>query len=170
MADSEVLFFTYRDRLFRYLARASGSADVAQDLTQEVFVRVSRSAVPAVEAPRVAAWLFRIARNVVLDHHRRNSRKPAEALAAVDRPAAPSQELCAALDQALARLDETDRDVFLMREVGGLSYDEIGSACDLTPDAVRSRIYRARLQLRETLSADIAQARTRPIRLSGAAH
>src|SRR5262249_44781735 len=77
MADSEVLFFEYRDRLFRYLARASGSTDSAQDLTQEVFVRVSRSAVPAVEPARVAAWLFRIARNVVLDHHRRNSRRPA---------------------------------------------------------------------------------------------
>jgi hypothetical protein len=67
----------------------------------------------------------------------------------------------------LALLDETDRDVFLMREVGGLSYDEIGSACDLSPDAVRSRIYRSRLELRETLSADIALARKQPIRHSG---
>lgn len=168
MPDSEALFLIYRDRLFRYLARASGSADLAQDLTQEVFVRVTRSDVPAVEAPRVAAWLFRIARNVVLDHHRRNSRRPVETFPEVERPAPPSQEVAAALDQALSTLDETDRDVFLMREVSGLSYDEIGSACDLSPHAVRSRIYRARLQLRETLSADVAVARTRPLRLSGA--
>ena len=168
MTDAEVLFVEYRERLFRYLARASGSPETAQDLTQEVFVRVTRSAVPTAEAARIAAWLFRIARNVALDHHRQNARRPAIAPVTADYPRAPSQEVCASLDQALAMLDAVDRDVFLMREVSGLSYDEIATACDLSPDAVRSRIYRSRLQLRETLSADIALVRKRPIRQSGA--
>ena len=87
-----------------------------------------------------------------------------------DYPGAPAQEIGAALDQALSRLEATDRDVFLMREMGGLSYDEIAHACELSPDAVRSRIYRSRLQLREDLSADIALLRKRPIRQPGTPH
>jgi RNA polymerase sigma-70 factor (ECF subfamily) len=170
MSDSEVLFLEYRDRLFRYLARASGSTDTAQDLTQEVFLRVSRSTVPTADTPRVTAWLFRIARNVVLDHHRRNSRRPVVVAGDADYTGAPSQEIGTALDQALGRLDDTDRDVFLMREVSGLSYDEIARACDLSPDAVRSRIYRSRLQLRQDLSADIALLRKRTIRQPGIPH
>src|SRR4051794_15626634 len=128
MADSENLFLEHRLRVFRYLARASGSADMAQDLTQEVFLKVSRSVVPAPGTGRVA-WLFRIARNVLLDYHRRNSRTPATLPLDTDHPRAASQEMAAALDQAIGLLDDRDRDVFLMREVGGLSYDEIGTAC-----------------------------------------
>jgi len=169
MADSESLFLAYRDRLGRYMARASGSPDRAQDLVQEVFLRVSRSPAPASETAQLAPWLFRIARNVVIDHHRRGQRSPSFAAAHADHPSAPSQETSVALDQALALLDGTDRDVFLMREVSGLSYDEIGRACELSPDAVRSRIYRARLQLRDALSSDIAQKRKRPLRQSGRA-
>lgn len=168
MPNSEVLFIEYRSRLFRYLARASGSTDTAQDLTQEVFLRVTRSGVPTADAGPIAAWLFRIARNVAVDHHRRHARTPTVASPETHRAAAPSQEVSLALDQALARLDEVDRHVFLMREVGGLSYDEIARACDLSLDAVRSRVYRSRLQLRETLSAEIAVTRKRPIRHSGA--
>ena len=167
MPDAEVLFVEYRARLFRYLARACGSADTAQDLTQEVFLRVSRSPVPTSESGRIAAWLFTIARNVALDYRRCDSRKPRTAPAS-DRPAPPVQEMSAALDQALGVLDDIDRDVFLMREVGGLSYDEIGTACDLSPAAVRSRIYRARVELRERLSASLDGERRLPIRQSGA--
>jgi RNA polymerase sigma-70 factor (ECF subfamily) len=168
MPNSEALFVEYRSRVFRYLARASGSTDTAQDLTQEVFLRVSRSGVPTAETGTIVGWLFRVARNVAVDHHRRHGRTPTVVSLETDHASAPSQEISTAIDQALARLDDTDRDVFLMREIAGLSYDEIGRACDLSPSAVRSRIYRARLQLRETLSADIAIARKRPIRHSGA--
>jgi RNA polymerase sigma-70 factor (ECF subfamily) len=72
-----------------------------------------------------------------------------------------------AVKLALAALPELDRDVFLMRELAGLGYEEIGRACGLTPDAVRSRIHRARLQLREQLAAPIATRRTIPMRHSG---
>jgi RNA polymerase sigma-70 factor (ECF subfamily) len=81
------------------------------------------------------------------------------------RPA--SQETTLAVNDALASLADVDRDVFLMREVAGLGYDEIASACGLTPDAVRSRIHRARLQLRERLSGQIAARRMAPMRRSG---
>jgi len=167
MADSEILFLEYRDRLSRYLARASGSPDTAQDLVQEVFLRVARSPAPAADTAQAGPWLFRVARNVVIDHHRRNRRTPTFATTEIDHHRQATQETTIALDQALAMLEDTDRDVFLMREVSGLSYDEIARACELSPDAARSRIYRARMQLRETLAPHIALAHKQPLRHSG---
>ena len=89
--------------------------------------------------------------------------------AAIDVEAArqPSQDVDLAVTEALASLPDLDRDVFVMREVAGLGYDEISRACSLTPDGVRSRIHRARLQLRSLLAAPIATRRTIPMRHSG---
>ena len=69
-----------------------------------------------------------------------------------DVGAPPTQALAAVLREALDRLNPLDRDVFLMREVGGLSYEEISFACQLSADAVRSRLHRARQQLRASLA------------------
>jgi RNA polymerase sigma-70 factor (ECF subfamily) len=74
---------------------------------------------------------------------------------AVDPAVQPTQPLATALREALDQLSPVDRDVFLMREAGGLSYEEISFACQLTPDAVRSRLHRARLQLRSVLKGSL---------------
>ena len=167
MTDAEALFALYQDRLRRYLGRASGETELARDLTQEVFLRVSRVAIPAAPENQLAGWLFRIARNVVTDHHRHRTRQPEESPEVVDMAKGASQETTVALNQALAMLPEMDRDVFLLREMSGLSYDDIASACELTPDAVRNRIHRARLQLREILAASLRPLRNRQIRPTG---
>ena len=167
VTDAATLFALYHDRLRRYLGRASGETELARDLAQEVFLRVSRVVVPVAPEHQLAGWLFRIARNVALDHHRRRIRRPEEALGTVDSTKGASQEATTALNQALSMLPELDRDVFLLREMSGLSYDEIADACELTPDAVRNRIHRARLQLREILSASLSPLRTSRIRRTG---
>jgi RNA polymerase sigma-70 factor (ECF subfamily) len=158
MADPEALFAAHYHRLFKYLCRAVGHPDTARDLAQEVFLRVSRSRV-AINGDGTA-WVFQVARNLVLDYWRSRSRRPeaAEPAGAVTRSA--SQDVRAAVNQALARLPTVDRDIFLLREVAGLGYEQIAQACELSPDAVRSRIYRARLQLRDELAAPIATSRT----------
>ena len=150
MDTPHLLFATYRDGVFRYLSRIVGPAE-ASDLTQEVFLRVSRSVVPAANAGEQRAWVFRIARNLALNHRRDTERRP-RLVALVDAPASASQEDAVAVRQALDQLAQLDRDVFLLREVAGLSYDEIASACELSADAVRSRLHRARQQLRASLS------------------
>jgi RNA polymerase sigma-70 factor (ECF subfamily) len=167
VADAETLFALYQDRLRRYLGRASGETELARDLTQEVFLRVSRVAIPVAPENQLAGWLFQIARNVALDHHRHRERRPEVALGTFDRARGASQESTMALNQALSMLPALDRDVFLMREMSGLSYDEIASACELTPDAVRNRIHRARLQLREVLARSLSTLRTTQIRPIG---
>jgi RNA polymerase sigma-70 factor (ECF subfamily) len=111
------------------------------------------------------AWIFRIARNLAIDHLRRHEVRFAVGTGALDelpRPAA--QDTSVAVNEALATLDPVDRDVFLMREIGGLSYAEVAGACDLTVAAVRSRIHRARLSLRSRLSDRIAAVLDRETR------
>lgn len=151
MTDADVLFTAHRDGVFRYLCRIVGH-DAAQELTQEVFLRVARAAAPDSGDGGRRAWVFRIARNLALNHLRDGSRRPVAD--EMPQPIAPAtQALAAALREALGRLAPVDRDVFLMREAGGLSYDEISFACQLTADAVRSRLHRARQQLRAALRA-----------------
>ena len=170
MTLPETLFSEHRQRLFRYFCRAVGP-DEASDLTQDVFVRVTRSPAPtAPAAGDLRPWLFRIARNLALDHHRRHERLTtghADLEVVVAPPRDASQETRVALNQALATLDRLDRDLFLMREVAGLTYDEIARACDLTHDAVRSRLHRTRLRLRELLSSSITDLRAHPMRIAG---
>src|ERR1043166_1849526 len=114
--DPSALFLTHQARLFRYFCRAVGDADVAKDLTQEVFLRVMKATIPDAPDVGISAWLFRIARNLALDHHRRGRRQVD--IGSDGRPRA--QDVDASVNQALRSLDQLDRDVFLLRELGGL--------------------------------------------------
>jgi RNA polymerase sigma-70 factor (ECF subfamily) len=167
LADAESLFAAHQVGLLRYLSRAVGHPDTARDLTQDVFLRIAGSqAIPATDDER-RVWIFRIARNLAIDHQRRHHVRleiPASPRTDVVQPA--GQDTAAAVNEALAALDALDRDVFLMREVAGLSYAEVATACDLTVAAVRSRIHRARLELRGRLRAPIDLARAQPLRAS----
>ena len=146
MADAEVLFALHRQGVFRYLCRVVGRPDTAQDLTQEVFLRVTRARVPDTDSSGHRAWVFKIARNLVLNHLRDRARH-GQAVELVEAPHPATQELTIALQQALGALADVDRDVFLLRESAGLTYDEIAAACELSVEAVRGRLRRARQEL-----------------------
>jgi RNA polymerase sigma-70 factor (ECF subfamily) len=163
---ADALFAEYRQGVFRYLSRFVGHAETARDLTQDVFLRVTRSQVPETSVAGRKAWVFTIARNVALNHVRDRGRRPA-VVALADSVRPPTQELTAALQQALGHLAEVDREVFLLREAAGLSYDEIAETCGLSIDAVRSRLHRAREQLRGALDATMARQRPQGIRMGG---
>jgi RNA polymerase sigma factor (sigma-70 family) len=167
MVDSHAVFAAHQDGLLRYLTRAVGHRETAQDLTQDVFLRISSSATMPDTIEQQRSWVFRIARNLVIDHHRRQQHRHTEPLSVdpLGPTGAAAADTAAIVNQALSRLDDEARDVFLMREVSGLSYVEIAEACQLTPDAVRSRIHRTRLELRAQLSAPIADARRGVMRL-----
>lgn len=135
----------------QYLRAMTGNAQLAEDLAQEVFLRVLRSADRYRSQERDRAWLFRIARNAAIDHRRRDSVRPIMASVPREASTPPTQPLQVGLREALERLPETERDAFLMAELGGLSYLEIASALGLTVPAVRSAIYRARVTLRAAL-------------------
>jgi len=124
---------------------ATGSADLADELTQEVFLRVVRSGARYEPRGTERAWLFSIARNLVADHfRRRNDERPS--VVVVAQPA--MQTLRYSIAEAIGRLPESEREVFLLCEVAGLTYAEIAEATGSTVPAVRSALYRARMTLR----------------------
>ena len=150
MSDVERFYADHRDGVFRYLRRMVGAHEAARDLTQEVFLRVSRAGVP--DAPDIGrrAWVFRIARNLALNHIRDVRRRPVAV--ALGQPAiGASQELGIVLRDAIDRLPASERDVFLLREHGGLSYREIAETSEMSVEGVRAALHRARQQLREEL-------------------
>lgn len=139
------LFELHRGALRSYLRLATGSADLAEELSQDVYLRVITRAETYQPRGRERAWLFSIARHLVVDHFRRQATTTVP-LDEIARP--PVQMARVSLREALANLPEREREVFLLCEVGGLTYAEMAVATGLTPAAVRSAIYRARVQLR----------------------
>lgn len=164
MADAEMLFAAHRDGVFRYLSRIVGAGE-AKELTQEVFLRVARGPVPQADGAGRRAWVFTIARNLALNHVR-DDRRRGTPVTLEDRAVGATQELALSVREALAALPPLDRDVFLMREAGGLTYQEISVACGLSADAVRSRLHRARQQLRVALRPRFGDQQVRHVRWS----
>jgi RNA polymerase sigma-70 factor (ECF subfamily) len=155
VTDVERLFADHHDGVYRYLRRVVGEPEPARDLTQEVFLRVSRAGVPDASEVGRRAWVFRIARNLALNHLRDGRRRPISVpLGQAVVPA--TQELSIALRRAVADLPDLDRDVFLLRETAGLTYEEI--------ESVRSRLHRARQALRATLGPSLALREQRGVR------
>jgi RNA polymerase sigma-70 factor (ECF subfamily) len=145
----ERLFGLYREPVYRFLRRLLREGAIAEELTQETFVRALGATYRA--DGRERAWIFQIARNLARDHARGAARR--EPGGVDHEPASvPDRAAAADLNAAIARLADDDREVFLMRELGGLSYAEIAEACRLTPDAVRSRLHRTRQALRASLT------------------
>jgi len=160
---AQALFAAHRDSVYRYLSRIVGPTE-ASDLTQEVFLRVARAPIPETTRDGERAWVFRIARNIALNHRRDSGRQP-QTVDLIDAGRAAPQETALAMRQALAQLAPLDRDVFVLREVVGLSYDDIAATCELTPDAVRQRLRRARLHLRELLAPVLLNGSTPFVRI-----
>ena len=166
LADAEHLFALHRQGVFRYLCRVVGRPEAAQDLTQEVFLRVTRAAVPAADAAGHKAWVFSIARNLGLNYLR-DGRRRGQAVELLESPLPATQDMALSIRDALAALTDVDREIFLLREASGLSYDEIALACELSVEAVRGRLRRARESLRESLAGEMQRARRGVVSIRG---
>jgi RNA polymerase sigma-70 factor (ECF subfamily) len=128
-----------------------------------VFLRVVRGVQQYQTIGREAAWVYRIARHVLVDHQRKHAERPRSLTEADAGDAAgpPSQVVAFGLQEAVSRLPEAEREVFLLRELAGLTYREIALVCETTEDGVWARLYRARNRLRGLLSGRLSLG-TRP--------
>ncbi|MEO5653361.1 MAG: RNA polymerase sigma factor SigE [Marmoricola sp.] len=149
-------------RVYRLSYRLTGNRQDAEDLTQEVFVRVFRS-LHTYTPGTMAGWLHRITTNLFLDGARRKQRVRFDALlegAAERLPSALPTPEAAQLDQlfdadveaALASLTPDFRAAVVLCDVEGLTYEEIADVLGLKLGTVRSRIHRGRTQLRQALA------------------
>ncbi|MFO0851625.1 MAG: sigma-70 family RNA polymerase sigma factor [Gemmataceae bacterium] len=145
----------------RLLARLTGCPDAARDLTQEVFLRVYRSAGGYADDGRFKPWLFRIAVNLARDAARRAARRPESPLHDTDPPAKPApaggpaeeRELADAVAGALAELPLPLREVVVLRHYEGLSFEAMARLLDVPATTLKSRFAVAMTKLRESLTA-----------------
>jgi RNA polymerase sigma-70 factor, ECF subfamily len=155
--DATDLFARYAEPVYRYFRRMTTSADVAADLTQEVFLRIVRGLRRYEPRGREAGWVFRIAQSVLAAKYRRTNRPDEVPLSDADAlHYEPDRLLAIGFEEALKLLPQTDRQVYLLREQGGLAYDEIADVCGLTKPAVRARLCRARERIRRCLAGRLS--------------
>jgi RNA polymerase sigma-70 factor, ECF subfamily len=154
-----VLVRRYRDRYARFAARMLGSTDAAEDAVQEAFVRAFDQLAQCREPDKFAGWLFLILRNRCLAEQRRQKRegrslKPGdEAVASGDRAdgTAEQGDWTGALERALQFLTPEQREVFLLKHVEGLSYEESAQLTGASVASLKMRMHRAYDRLRELL-------------------
>ena len=148
------LFARYHLRVYRYFLGHERRA-VAEELAQDVFLRVIKSMETYEPRGREVAWLFTIARRVLLDFRRQHYRERTltrPQVEGVESRSGPRQFTRMSIRETLSGLPEAQRDAFLLREVSGLSYAEIATLRDISPSAVRSLLHRARQSLRAALA------------------
>ncbi|MBI4564785.1 MAG: sigma-70 family RNA polymerase sigma factor [Planctomycetes bacterium] len=154
----ERLVREYGDRLFRYVARLAGAA-AAEDLTQEVFVRVLRSIGSYGASGSFSAWLFTIANHLCVDHHRKRKTRP-EGCGLDESSSAESEgggirelEVRDALRHALSKLPEEQKRVFLLREEASLSFKDIARVEGCPLGTALARMHYAVHSLRRSMRA-----------------
>jgi len=153
VAFSEV-YRRYQKRVFGFCLARSLDPGTAADATQEVFMRLLRADPGSIESPQ--AWLFTVARNVVIDVARKRTRTPEDAAADDDTLAWDRLKAADTADEVLSRSDARDvflalrslrpryRTALIMREVHGESAKDMADALETTPGAVDTLVSRAR--------------------------
>ena len=164
-AAFERLLDHYQKPVYHQALRLVGNPEDAADVTQEVFIKVWKHLPSFRGESSFSTWLYRLTDNAALDLIRREKKRRGDSSlddeeGALTLPADPAptphqaieqKELHQAVAEGLAQLSEEHRQVLVMREINGLSYEQIGSILDLSPGTVKSRIARARISLAKFL-------------------
>jgi RNA polymerase sigma-70 factor (ECF subfamily) len=153
---------SYQHRVYGVALRMMGDRAEAEEVAQETFLRAHRALAEFRGDARLSTWLYAIASRLCLSRlasgETRMARRRSDAIDALpgragDEPGGDLErdEREVALHRAIAELPEERRMVVVLRDLEGLSYDEIAAALGLEPGTVRSRLHRARLDLKEKL-------------------
>lgn len=161
----------YKTKLYNYIYRMTGSSDDAEDLTQEVFIRMYTSIDSFRSQSSLNTWLFRIASNLCIDRFRRGKNRTASfslddpigdgdgetTHEVADRTYEPqrlleNEEMAEQIQLALVGLPEKLRATLLLHDIEGLPYEEIAQVVGCPLGTVKSRLFNARMQLRQRLS------------------
>lgn len=154
------------------VAKMLGNPAEAEDIAQQVFIRVWKSASRYEPQARFTTWLFTIARNLVFNEVRRRQRKPTVSVQEREetthrvvedtQAVSPGDELLraemeAAIDRAIEALPEKQRLAVVLRRYEEMPYEEIGAVLSMSVPAVKSLLFRARTQLKESLQKYLDQ-------------
>jgi RNA polymerase sigma-70 factor (ECF subfamily) len=151
----------YEVPVFNYVLRLVGDRSLAEDLTQEVFLRVYQGLPSFSLRSRFTTWLFQVTKNRVLDELRAHERRPRAVVAIED--VAPLEVLDTPFEQveemdavwrAIHELNVDLKMALLLRDVVGLSYNEISDSLEITLATVKWRIYKAREEVQLALARE----------------
>ena len=149
------LFLRYRERVYGFFRRRMNDAAQAEELAQETFLAVLRAVQRYEPRATFRAYLFGIAFNILAAHRRKsglNATQSDSTREDVSDPSGTNPENVIWVRQAVDRLDVAEREVLLLREFEELSYEEIAKILRAPVNTVRSRLFRARMALREILA------------------
>jgi RNA polymerase sigma-70 factor (ECF subfamily) len=156
-----IILRTYEQPVYNYVLRLTGDRSLAEDLTQEVFLRVFQGLPGFSLRSRFTTWLFQVTKNRVLDELRAIERRPRALVALEDIPPlevvdAPVEraEAIDAVWRAVEALNPDLKMALLLRDVVGLSYTEIAETLEITLATVKWRIYKAREEVQLSLQRD----------------
>jgi len=153
---TDEIWIGFRGRLFAYIRARARSTQDAEDILQDVFVKVHRRIGSIDEEAHLASWLYRVTHNTIIDHYRRKQLLPTpEVPPAVADDAGPVAEerLAPFVRDLLQELPGTYREALTLTELEGLTQAEMGRRLGLTSSGAKSRVQRGRTMLREQLLA-----------------
>lgn len=173
------LVIKYQDRIYNTCLRICGHQQDAQDLTQDTFIKAFEKLDSFRHESAFSTWLFRIAMNLSISHLRSAKRKPLQSLFETGHTQADelvkragktttqnpvetalASELQQSVITALCSLDDDHRAIVVLRDMEGFSYDEIANILDIPTGTVKSRLFRARMMLRDRILSDKNEAST----------
>ena len=164
-----IIVRAYETPVFNYVLRLVGDRALAEDLTQEVFLRVFQGLPKFSLRCKFTTWLFQVTKNRVLDELRASERRPRHLVALDDVPPlevmdAPIElgETVDALWRAIEGLSTDLKMALLLRDVAGLSYSEIADSLEVTLATVKWRIYKGREDVALALAREGISFDTRP--------
>jgi RNA polymerase sigma-70 factor (ECF subfamily) len=169
MRGFEIIVGRYKNAIVSFLFRFTGDFRTAEDLAQEAFLRVFKKVQDYNPSAKFSTWLYTIASNLAKDEFKRRARHPARSLdwkggndTTRDMPQAKADttesvpdvilehdEVRVQVNKALDLLEAHDREILVLKDVQGLSYDDIAQILQLPMGTVKSRLSRARTAFKE---------------------
>ena len=158
----EAIYRRFHHELMGFVERRVGDREQAEDIVQEIFVRIQRSLSQLETVGNVRAWLYRITRNAVIDHYRTRRHAQQDSVDPAHEPPAEEADftepevrapLVASLREMLGELPDKYREALELHELEGLTQEAVAHRLSLSVPGAKSRIQRARKQLREEFLA-----------------
>ncbi len=162
--ERDVAWGQVREQLRALIGRRVSDPEAVEDLVQDILLWLTKAAASGEQIRNLSAWLHRVARNAVIDHYRgRRRQEPLEEATALADPSswpypvdsddrAAARELAQCLRPLIEQLPPTRRDALVLTDLDGLTQAAAAAALGLSVSGMKSRVQRARLQLRALLT------------------
>jgi len=155
-ATLEPLWNEFAKQLLGFIRSRVNDSSAAEDIRQEVFLRLHRSLATGTTIRDLQAWLYRTSRNAIIDHYRRRQSRedlPADSEAIASEPDAGWDALAVSVRRMIDSLPPIYRDAIILADLEGIPQQEVAERLGISLSATKSRIARGREELRHQLEA-----------------